>query len=92
MNAHKIGTVRKIEARLRAYDAAIKTGATKEEAMKPMKDAWVWHFHKDHWEFHGPDGFYWHGSADNAYEARAKGWSAWLRKQGADGYALNVNE
>jgi hypothetical protein len=34
MNAHKIGTVRKIEARLRAYDAAIKAGATKDEAMK----------------------------------------------------------
>ena len=34
MNAHKIGTVRKIEARLRAYDAAIKAGASKEDAMK----------------------------------------------------------
>ena len=54
--------------------------------MTPMKDAWVWHFHRDHWEFHGPDGFYWHGSADNAYDARAHGWSAWLRKEGAEGY------
>lgn len=34
MNAHKIGTVRKIEARLAAYAAAIKAGASKEEAMK----------------------------------------------------------
>lgn len=45
-----------------------------------MKDAWVWDAGRDHWEFHGPDGFYWHGSAGNAYEARYKGWSAWLDK------------
>lgn len=42
------------------------------------KDAWVYNFGRDHWEFHGPNGFYWHGSASNAYEARHKGWSAWL--------------
>lgn len=44
------------------------------------KAAWVYHFKGfgDHWEFHGPDKFYWHGSADNAYDARAKGWQAWL--------------
>ena len=45
-----------------------------------LRDAWVWHFHRDHWEFHGPDGYFWHGSADNAYDARYKGWMAWLRK------------
>lgn len=57
-----------------------------------MKDAWVWHFHRDHWEFHGPDKFYWHGRAHNAYDARYKGWSAWLNanapglnKSGRDG-------
>lgn len=33
MNAHRIGTVRKIEARLKAYDEAIKEGKTREEAM-----------------------------------------------------------
>jgi len=44
----------------------------------PMKAAWVWHFQRDHWEFHGPDGFYWHGSAGNAYDARCKGWAAYL--------------
>jgi hypothetical protein len=42
------------------------------------KDAWVWLVGHDQWEFHGPDNFYWHGSAGNAYEARYKGWSAWL--------------
>lgn len=45
---------------------------------RPMKDGWVWCAGRDHWEFHGPDDFYWHGSAGNAYEARYKGWSAWL--------------
>lgn len=43
--------------------------------------AWTSHVGRDHWEFHGPDGFYWHGRADNAIDARAKGWSAWLQKE-----------
>lgn len=53
------------------------------EVIKPLttvaerKAAWVYHFERDSWEFHGPDGFYWHGSADNAYDARAQGWEAW---------------
>lgn len=42
------------------------------------KAAWVWHDGADRWEFHGPDDYYWHGRAHNAYEARAKGWQAWL--------------
>jgi hypothetical protein len=42
--------------------------------------AWVWSAGRDHWEFHGPSGFYWHGRAGNAYEARFKGWHAWLRQ------------
>lgn len=45
-----------------------------------MKDAWVWNAGHGRWEFHGPDGFYWHGRAANAYDARWKGWSAWLDK------------
>lgn len=48
-----------------------------------LKDAWVWKCGRDHWEFHGPDDFYWHGSASDAYEARFKGWHAWLEKQEA---------
>lgn len=47
---------------------------------RPLKDAWVWHAGRDSWEFHGPDRFYWHGRAGNAYEARYKGWCAWLKK------------
>ena len=46
------------------------------------KAAWVYHFMHDHWEFHGPDGFYWHGRAGDAYEARYKGWMAWLKSKG----------
>jgi hypothetical protein len=55
---------------------------------KPMQDAWVYKVGRDHWEFHGPDDYYWHGGACNAYEARYKGWCAWLRKEGAEGYSL----
>jgi hypothetical protein len=53
-----------------------------------MKDAWVYDFGRDHWEFHGPDDFYWHGSASNAYDARYKGWSAWLESKGVDMNAM----
>lgn len=45
-----------------------------------MRDAWVWHFNRNHWEFHGPNGYYWHGRASCAYEARYKGWMAWLEQ------------
>jgi hypothetical protein len=31
------------------------------------------------WEFHYGD-FFWCDSADNAYDARAKGWLAWMRR------------
>lgn len=54
------------------------------EEVKPLttpaerKAAWVYHFERANWEFHGPAKFYWHGRADNAYEARFKGWTAWL--------------
>lgn len=48
------------------------------------KDAWVYHLGRDHWEFHGPGNYYWHGSASNAYEARSHGWSRWLADQTRD--------
>ena len=34
MNCHRIGTIRKIEARLAAYDAAVKAGKTSAEAFE----------------------------------------------------------
>lgn len=47
--------------------------------------AWVNNFQRDQWEFHFQT-FYWHGRADNAYEARSAGWQAWLKKQGCPEY------
>ena len=47
-----------------------------------VNEAWTWHFHNDQWEFHGRDKFYWTGNASNAYDARAKGWEAYLRHTG----------
>ena len=58
--------------------------AVKAQGKRPMKDAWVYHFGRGQWEFHGPDKFYWYGRAANAYEARYKGWVAWLCKQGVE--------
>jgi hypothetical protein len=52
--------------------------AVRETGKRINKDAWVWCAGRHHWEFHGPNNYYWHGHAGNAYEARFKGWSAWL--------------
>jgi hypothetical protein len=46
------------------------------------RHAWVYCVGRGHWEFNGPYDFYWHGSADNAYDARCKGWYAWLAEFG----------
>jgi hypothetical protein len=64
----------------RALLALVMPEVRKATTAKERKDAWVWKYHGDHWEFHGPNNYYWHGSADNAYDARAKGWSAWLER------------
>ena len=50
-----------------------------------LRDAWVWNSGNDLWEFHYKD-FYWHGSASGAFDAKAKGWSAYLEKQGVAEY------
>lgn len=51
------------------------------------KDAGVWppgcSRHHNYWEFVGPDKFLWRGPAADAYEARYKGWQAWLEKSAA---------
>lgn len=44
------------------------------------KAAWVYRTDRRSWEFHGPNQFYWWGTAYNAHEARQKGWSAWMEK------------
>lgn len=46
-----------------------------------LRKTWVWKIGRaGHWEFHGPDHFYWHGRAHNAYDARYKGWIAYLER------------
>lgn len=45
-------------------------------------DAWVYKFPRSHWEFHGPGKFYTHFEAEDAREARAKGWLKWLKSKG----------
>lgn len=69
---------------------AVKELKEKAPGIRVMKDAWVCHAGRGHWEFHGPKTghadmpqFYWHGHADNAYEARYKGWMAWLEAKEA---------
>lgn len=44
-----------------------------------LNDAWVYHLSNGRWEFHY-ESYYWQGSADNAYEARFKGWEAYMSK------------
>ena len=68
----------------RALLAAVMADVAAHTTAEQRKIAYVYHFTGDSWEFHGPKGFYWHGSADNAYHARAQGWQAWLRKEGHD--------
>lgn len=58
--------------------------AVETAGWRVMCDASTFHFHGDHWEFNGPTGFYWHGSASDAYEARYKGWMAYLRQNHKD--------
>lgn len=48
-----------------------------------LKEAWAWKTPGIRGvEFHGPDGFYWHGSADCLWEAKSKGWEAWMVEKG----------
>lgn len=72
----------------------LKLGATQVKKHFPkiriVKDAWVYHSGRGCWEFHGPKTgnadmpqFYWYGRAHDAYEARYKGWMAWLRSAAA---------
>lgn len=47
-----------------------------------VKDSWTYQTGRDQWEFHGPEKYLWYGTAGNAYEARYKGWMAWLATKG----------
>jgi hypothetical protein len=48
-----------------------------------LTDAWIYKVGTDRWEFYFGN-FCWHGSADDAFEARAKGWSSWLAAREGD--------
>ena len=58
---------------------AVRTATTTQQ----RKDAWTYRFSLgfDSFEFHGPDDFYWHGSACCKWHARSIGWEAWMRDQ-----------
>jgi len=55
---------------------------TPEQKLR-LKGSYVYGYQRGagDWEFQNPqDGFYWHGHADNAADARYHGTEAWLRK------------
>ena len=56
------------------------------------KGTWAWRFTRDHHEWHGPDKFYWHGSACCKYMARYEGWSRWLEEWHPDTYKAMEDE
>lgn len=68
--------------------AGVMVDVRKHKPDVKAREAWVWKAGRDHWEFHYGQ-FYWHGSATGAYEARANGWTAWLRKEGVEGYRID---
>jgi len=55
----------------------------------PMKDTCVFKT-SDGWEFYGPNEFRWRGRAEDAYDARVKGWVEWLKKFGSYQTKLNL--
>lgn len=72
-----------------AFSRALMSRATAEVKQRfphvnLRSGAWTYCFGRDHWEFHGPDKFTWNGRASNGYEARTKGWMAWLRHKGVN--------
>jgi|ETNvirnome_2_300_1030623.scaffolds.fasta_scaffold164482_1 hypothetical protein len=56
------------------------TEVRKRTTVEQRKKSWGWRSDK-HIEFHGPDGYFWHGRGCCVYQARAQGWSAWMAKQ-----------
>lgn len=64
----------------RALLSTVMEDVRKYTTVEERKEAWTYHFdlRKGAWEFHGPNGFYWYGDADNAYHARYQGWCAYL--------------
>jgi len=59
---------------------AVMVDVRKVTTVEQRKGVETYHFMRDHWEFHGPDGFYWNGSAETGWGARYHGWTAWLKQ------------
>lgn len=64
----------------RAMLALVMRDVREVTTAQERKAAWVYKTDRRSWEFHGPHAFYWYGTAGNAFDARYKGWSAWLAK------------
>lgn len=62
--------------------AQVMPEVKKVTTVQERKDAWAYIFEScdGHGEFHGPNKFYWHGSACCKWISRYYGWSAWLEK------------
>jgi len=58
----------------------------KHVPVQERKKAWVWRDGHWHVEFHGPNGYYWYGSGCCCYDARIRGWEAYLGHIGIEGY------
>lgn len=83
----------------RALYAEIVRDVRKWKTDVKLRDAYVMKVGRDHWEFRYAEPssasnnftkqpeFYWHGRAGSAFDARARGWTAWLEREkgGTDG-------
>lgn len=58
-----------------------------ETTARQRKSVWTWKTGNQH-EFHGPDGFYWHGKTCCKWAASSAGWNAWLRDKELNGWSL----
>lgn len=74
----------------RLYLKIVMEDVRKHVPKEDIKKSWGWSDRCGGFEFHGPDGFYWYGSASNMNEAKASGWMAYLTKIGAPGYELSL--
>lgn len=64
----------------------------KHTTAQERKAAWVWRDGFRCAEFHGPDRFYWYGSVHCVYDARIKGWEAYLRSKGIEDFQIGDAE
>lgn len=72
--------------------AQVMPWANKVTTPAVRKATWAWKFSRDHHEWHGPDGYYWHGSSCCKYMARYHGWCAWLEQHHPETYAAMEKE